>query len=348
MATPNNIAKHLGELRIGRFSGLLLIGAMLIAFAFWLPNEFYTATTFKSVSQNQAISIMLSLAILVCLSAGVFDLSIGQNLGFGTVICLLLIHDHHNPLLASVIAIVACLAVGAVNALLIVLVGIDSIIATLGTQSIVLALTEYLTNSQYAGPATAGFQKISSWQPFGIPVLVLYALAFAVIVWIVMEHTPLGRRIHATGANPEAARLVGIQTKRYMAGALLLAGLVAGVAGVLLGAQLGTVSPTIGPPYLLPTYATVFLGATQVKPGRFNVGGLLISVFLLAIGAEGLQLASGALWVPDMFNGVALIVAVSLTAISGRRRVKRASENVEAGEAAETLASDHLGTVSPS
>jgi ribose transport system permease protein len=133
----------------------------------------------------------------------------------------------------------------------------------------------------------------------------------------------VGRRIYATGANPDSARLAGVRTKRYIIGTLAIAGLMSSLAGVLATSQIGEVSSTLGPPYLLPAFAACFLGTTQVKIGRFNIWGTMIALFLLATGVTGLQLAGAQSWVTDLFNGVALISAVSIAVITQKRRGAR-------------------------
>jgi ribose transport system permease protein len=92
--------------------------------------------------------------------------------------------------------------------------------------------------------------------------------------------------------------------------------------------QLNTVDQTIGPPYLLPAFAGCYLGTTQLKVGRFNVWGTILAIYLLATGVEGLQLAGGQLWITDLFNGVALVTAVSIAVLSARRRVVRQTSAV--------------------
>ena len=107
-----------------------------------------------------------------------------------------------------------------------------------------------------------------------------------------------------------------------------------GIAGVLFASQVGP-SLTFGPSLLLPALAACFLGATQIKPGRFNVWGTLLAVYVLATGVKGLQLVTGAIWLPDMFNGVALITAVGFGVIQLRRtletRRKQAAGQVPVG-----------------
>jgi ribose transport system permease protein len=98
----------------------------------------------------------------------------------------------------------------------------------------------------------------------------------------------------------------------------VLSAFVAGLAGVIYVAQIGSSSQDAGPPFLLPSFAAALLGATQVKPGRYNVLGTVVAVFLLAIGVKGLQLVGAPNWVGDVFNGAALVIAVALANI--RRR----------------------------
>lgn len=332
-AKPTSLTANLGRLRLGRYSGIFLIVALVVIFGSWIPQTFLTATTVQAIAQNEAITIIVSLSLMAALAAGVFDLSIGQNVGLGAVVCISLVSTYHwNPVAACVATILMCGAIGGLNALLIVVVGIDSFIATLGVGSALLAAAEFLTNDQFVGPTPASFQIFAEWQPLGIPVLIIYALVLALAAWYVLEHTPVGRRLYATGANADAARLAGIATKRYVVGALILTGLGVGVAAVLLSAEIGSVSAQVGNSYLLAPFAACFLAATQIKPGRYNVGGLLVALFLLGIGVKGLSLVTGAVWIPDLFNGVALILAVGLAVILQRRTQRRSKRQAISAE----------------
>ena len=135
-------------------------------------------------------------------------------------------------------------------------------------------------------------------------------IGLAIVVWYVLECTPVGRRIYATGGNIEAARLAGIRTPLVIVAALAACGAIAATSGVLVSSQLGVGDPTIGPPYLLPAFSAAFLGSTQFRDGRFNVWGTVVAVYVLASGVKGLQLAGAPVWIPDLFNGLALLLAV--------------------------------------
>jgi ribose transport system permease protein len=115
-----------------------------------------------------------------------------------------------------------------------------------------------------------------------------------------------------------------VRVKRITTGAFVTSGVVSAFAGVVLAAELGSGSPDVGTSYLLPAFSAVFLGATQIRPGRVNVLGTLIAIFLLATGVKGLQLGGAPDYISDLFNGAALIIAVALAARTTLRKRKAA------------------------
>ena len=211
------------------------------------------------------------------------------------------------------------------NGFFVARVGVNSFIATLGMTSVLVAVSQIVSDQQFVGPVSTSFQSIASDEILGIPILAIYFGAACLLVWWILEHNPVGRRLSATGANEEAARLAGVRTKRFTFWSFVVSGVLASLAGVLLAAKIGSVDPLVGPSYLLPAFAACFLGMTQLKPGRFNVWGTFVALYLLATGVKGLQLAGGQLWITDLFNGVALIGAVSLAVVGERRRAARAA-----------------------
>jgi ribose transport system permease protein len=311
------------SLHPARYSGIYAWAVVVAVFAIWTPDTFFTIDTAKSVASDQAITGILALAVLIPLMAGRFDLSVAQTMGTGAVICAALMSKSHaSPGLAIAITLCLGILVGAINGIVVAGIGVDSFIATLGMTSVLVAVSQIVSGQQFVGPVPSSFQKIATNEIAGIPVLAIYLVAACLLLWWLLEHTPMGRRLQATGASEDAARLAGVRTRRYVFLSLVASGGIAGLAGVLLCSRLGSVDPGIGPSYLLPTFAACFLGMTQLKPGRFNVWGTFVALYLLATGVEGLQLVSGQLWVTELFNGIALVGAVSLAIVLGRRRRK--------------------------
>lgn len=314
---------RLADARLSRFSGLALWALFVLIFAIWVPDTFLTSATAKSIAGDQAITVILALAVLVVLVTGGFDLSLAQNLGLSAVTCsALMVNSGLSPAPAALLTIGMGVVIGAVNGLLVARAGVNSFIATLGMSSVLLALTSVVSDQQFLGPLPESFQDVAAQDPLGVPVVTVYAIVLAGLCWYLLEHTPVGRRMHATGAGPDAARLAGVRTGKLVFWSFVAAGGIASLAGVLLAARIGQVGPDVGPSYLLPAFAACFLGTTQLKLGRFNVWGTVLALYLLATGVKGLQLAGGQTWITDMFNGVALVGAVTIAVLGEKRRAK--------------------------
>jgi ribose transport system permease protein len=132
--------------------------------------------------------------------------------------------------------------------------------------------------------------------------------------------TPGGRECHATGGNSRAALLAGVRTSRVTFECFLLASLFSGLVGVVSVMILGASSPSVGLGSLLPAFAGAFLGATAIRPGRFNAVGTTVSIFGLAAGITGLQMLGAQFYVEALFNGGALLIGITLAAVVARRR----------------------------
>ena len=316
--------RRLPDLQLSRFSGLYLWAAIIVVFAIAIPDTFLTSTTAKSIASDQSITAIVALAVLIPLACGCFDISAAQLVGTSAICCgALMAKSGYAPVTAIVLTLLLGVAVGAINGFVVAFVGVESIIATLGMSSVLLALSGYVTKYQFIGPFPNSFTGIVGGNFAGIPKIAIYMAIIAVVVWYLLEHTPIGRRIFSVGAGKEAARLAGVRTKQYTFFSFVAASLIASIAGIFLAAKIGQVGPTVGPEYLLPSFAACYLGTTQFKLGRFNVLGTLVALYLLATGVTGLQLIGGELWITALFNGVALIVAVSAAILAEKRKSRR-------------------------
>jgi ribose transport system permease protein len=244
---------------------------------------------------------------------------------------------------AILVAVGLSAFVGVANGFFVVKLKISSFIATLASATILSAFQQIVTDQkQPIQPVSESWLSLSQHTIFGFQMVVYYLIILAVILWWVLEHTPAGRYIYATGGNPEASRLTGVRTNLWVWLSFIASGTIAGLAGVFYASLIGP-SLTFGNALLLPAYAAAFLGATQVKPGRFNVWGTVIAVYVLAIGVQGLQFITDVQWLPEMFNGVALIIAVAFASwrqtrvVRPRRKFVSKDTETEVTDAPETV-----------
>ncbi len=295
-------------------SAVYLLAFMVVVFAVWVPDTFLTVGTWRSLVSDQAVTCLVAVGLVVPTAAGVIDLAIGAEVGLGAILVARLLVGEVPLPVAVVASLLAGAGVGLFSWLMITKVRVPSFIATLGVSSLLAAGIAWISSSQQIVNLPSGFAKLGTGELFGVTYPVYVMLVVALVLWYVLEHTPLGRRVYATGGNPHAALLAGVRTSRIVLFALLTSGVVAGLSGVLLTAQLSAGDPTVGPGYLLPVIAAVFLGSTQFRGGRFNIWGTVVAAYTLAVGVKGLQLAGLPVWIPDLFNGAALLLAVGLAA----------------------------------
>jgi ribose transport system permease protein len=306
---------------LGRFGVPLFLLLMIVVFTVWQPTRFATWSNATNILSDQAIPGILAIAVLLPLIVGDFDLSVGANLGFVSIFAAWGVSTGMPVVLVVVLAIVLGLAIGALNAIFVVGIGINAFVATLAMGTILAGGNLLITGGSvfYQG-IPPEFTAIAQTRWLGLQATFFYFVIIAVVMWFVLERTPFGRRIRATGINRNAARLSGIKTRQMVVVALLVAAGLAAIAGVLQSARVGAANPSTGPEFLLPAYAAAFLGAAAFHRGFFNVWGTVVGVFVLAVGISGLNLAGAPFWLPDVFNGLALVGAVSLSMIVERRR----------------------------
>lgn len=306
-----------------RFSGLYVWVLIILVFSLWQPHTFFVWSNVRIVASSQAITAMLALAAVVPLITGAFDLSVAAMMGFSAVVVADLQMHGVNALLAILITLCVGLLVGVVNALIVVRLGVNAFIGTLAMTSVLAAGGVWLTNDKdVVSGLSSDFLTVGQWKipRLGFSTSFLFMLAIAAILWYVLQYTPIGRTLYAAGDNPQAAKLAGVRVSRVYVGSFLTSATLATVVGIIYVSQVGVASLVLAPPYLLPAFSAVFLGATQIVPGRFNVIGTLVGVYVLATGVDGLQLTVHAPWISQMFTGLTLIVAVALS-VRGRRRV---------------------------
>jgi ribose transport system permease protein len=304
---------------LGRYAVVLALLAMVIAFSLLRPDTFFTIGNFRTILITQAVLVVLALGLTIALAAGEFDLSIASMIGFsGGITAHLSSELGWSVGAALLVSFLAALAVGVTNGIFVVVFRVSSFITTLGMGTLILGLALAITGSTVIGDIPTAITDPARAELLGLDLPVFFALLLAILLWYFLEHTPLGRYVFFTGEGPEAARLAGLRVDRIRFGALVASALFAWLAGLLLLGQTGAADPTFGGPFLLPAFAAGFLGATTIKPGRFNAWGTVVAVLLLATGTTGLQLLGAADWVENVFNGAALILAVTLAQLVSR------------------------------
>jgi ribose transport system permease protein len=300
---------------------LVVLVLLVVVFTALLPNTFPTAFNFRTILSEKSVVALLALAVLVPLSAGHYDLSVGSMLGLVHILAIGLQVKNGLPWGAAVaLAAAAAAIVGAINGLLVTRFRVGSFIATLGTGTVAYGAGLWYTGGeQVNGDLADGFLAIAA-TPFGVPFPAIVTLIIATLLWLLYGYFPVGRYLYVMGDNPRAAELVGIPVKRYTLLAFVASAVLTACSGIILAAELRVGQSAVGPEYLLPAFAAVLFGATSIEPGRVNVWGTVLAVLVLAVAVSGLQQEGAEAYVEPIFNGGMLIVAVAISAHVAARR----------------------------
>lgn len=304
-----------------------LFVAVLLVFD-W-PELIRELTTWQSIAQASAIGIVVSLALLVPLRAGEFNLAIGSTVGASALVTAAVYTAWDQTLLVSVAAgLVTGAAVGALCGWLVAYLQVNSLIVTLGVGILVQGLAEWRTPT--SGYSMLGATELTGLFTDDVPVLqlpaaFLIALALAALIHYLLEHVPWGRHLTAIGSNRDSARLIGIAVPRTILGSFVLSGVLGAVAGMLVLGSFGSVSAQVmtgaGVAYWLPALAAVYLGATAFQPGQFNVPGAVVAIIgVKLVGTVFVLARVSEAWPENVVNGAALVLAVSFSGYFARRR----------------------------
>jgi ribose transport system permease protein len=307
---------------VGTYGLVIVVLIMIAIFAVLRPGTYLTATNLLSIATSQSITALLALAIVGVLIVGEFDLSFTAVFGMSQVLVIGLMADHHVAWpLACLIGLAIGVATGVANAYMTVRLFVSSFVTTLGLSTVLNGFSVgYSGGTILTGKLSPTFSALAQRAPLGVEMPIWYVLIIAVLLYILLEYTATGRHMRAVGGNRAAAKLAGISVGRAVTAAFVIAGVVSAFASIVSGSQLGSGQSLIAVGYLLPAYAGAFLGATTITPGRFNVWGTLVGVYLLGAGVSGLQQVGFDPWVQDLFNGAVLLLAVAVSGYLTRLR----------------------------
>jgi ribose transport system permease protein len=303
----------------------LIAMALLIAVYFGLSSPFFFTTDNVLIIGATAAPLgIMALAQTFLIVSGGIDVSVGSVVAITTVAAGLLMQGGMDFWPAAGLAVLTGAGVGAINALLVVVLTINPFIATLGTLSVFQGLAFAVTGGKTIVVDDPTLAYIGIGTLFGLPVpFIIFIVAFIVAV-IFERFTRWGRTIYAIGGNAEAARLSGLRVKSTRAGLYILSGTAGGVAGVLLLGQLSAASPQVGATFLLSVVTAVILGGASLAGGKGTVVGTLVAVAILGMLNNGFALLGSSSAAQQVALGVALIFAVLLEQIGRRlRRVEQ-------------------------
>jgi ribose transport system permease protein len=304
---------------------VLLIPILILIFSLLAPSTFATLGTAQTLLTTNAALLILAVGQTFVLAVGEFDLSFAGLVGMSG--CLMV--WFHVPVgTALVVSLAISLVIGLLNAAFVVILGVNSLIATLGMSTVTTGIALAATNSQTVPNPYNGLGKLINYRIGGVGLPFYVALAGILVLWGVLERTRLGRNAYFVGSGRKAAAYAGIRVNHIRTLAFVVSAFTSWLAGLVLFGQSGSADATFGSGYLLTVIAAVFLGYTAIRPGRYNALGSLVGMLVLAVGTTGIEVLAAPIWLTDVFSGSILFVAVALANVLGTVQGLRALRSV--------------------
>ncbi|SDO62713.1 ribose transport system permease protein [Lutimaribacter pacificus] len=308
--------------QLERFGLVIVWVAFIALFGALRPDTFLTWSNFSTIFGSEAVLVIVTLGLMIPLTAGDFDLSIAQTLTLVSMATAILDARMDLPLaLVLPLGLAIGAFIGLINGAITLYFRVHSLIVTLGVGTFLHGITLWIGNSQtISGVSPVLMEWVIIQRVMGIPVAFYYAIALAFLIWYMLSYTAFGQHLLFTGRGREVGRLTGVAVGKVRLTAFVLSGVLGAFAGILYTGTTGSANPSSGTFLLLPAFAAAFLGATCIRPGRFNPWGSVIAVYFLVTGINGLSVLGFRTFVQDLFYGGALVLAVMVSQlVSGRK-----------------------------
>ena len=303
----------------------VLVAALLIAAFFSIATPVFLTSynLFNLLRQTSQLGI-ISMAMTLLIVSGEFDLSVGAIYAVTGVVTGILVNKLGMSIWVSASAgMVAGLALGYLNGLLIATTRINSFIATLSTMMVFRGLALVLSQAQPISLQLSFFMDLfGRAELFGVvPVPIVWMLGWGVAMYLLLHRTAFGVKVFATGDNREAADLAGIKTMRVKRVGFLITALAAGISAVISLSFLKTVTPTQGTGLELEAIAASVIGGTAMAGGVGSILGTFLGTFIMAEVRTGLVLLGTDAYIQDAFVGLVIALAVIINVrLSSRRK----------------------------
>lgn len=285
-----------------------------------LTPHFLTSDNFLAVGVQTAVIAVAALGETLVIIAGGIDLSVGSVLGLAGVATAMAMRAGWGLVAGSLAGVAVGGACGFVNGLVTVKGRVPSFIVTLGMLGIARGIVLVATGGVAIYDVGSGLDLLGEGRIAGVPVPLWLVAILAVVLWVLLERTRVGRHLRAVGGNREAARLSGVPVDARTILVFTLSGVCAGLAGVLGAARVKSGQPTAGEGYELDAVAAAVIGGASLAGGEGGIAGTLIGAFLMGVLRNGCNLLNVEDGYQRVTIGILIVGAVFYDYVRRRRR----------------------------
>lgn len=281
---------------------------------------FFAADNLRNVLDQQAVLLIVAAPMTLTIIAGGFDVSLSAVYVTVPLVSLQVENSTGSMLAAVVAGLAAAVACGLLNAILVVVLGINSFICTLATSYIIFGVGYLVSNQSILTPESESFRDLATTRFLGLTSATWMALAVVIGFWFLLSRARFGRYVYATGANPEAARLSGVRTGGIAAATFVMVGAAAGFAGIINSSQSMSAQASDDFSFVFSVIAAVVVGGTSIAGGSGAVWRSVVGALFIAFMGNGFNLNQVDPIYQRIILGVVILLAVGADAWSRSRR----------------------------
>ena len=295
----------------GSVASIALFFALVVILFSVLTDGFLGLGNILNILRQSAPLLMVAAPMTLVITTGGIDLSVGSILALVSALTAILIQAGLPWILVVGLMLAGGALIGAMQGFLIAYEGIPAFIVTLAGLSIIRGVALLMTGGYSIPiPSTLSFVEIGRGWFAGIPVPALIAAAVLLVAVVLFNQTPFGRYVTGIGANAEAVRRAGVNTRAVTLGVYVLSGAMAALAGIVLAARLGSGSSNAGQGFELDVIAAVVLGGTSLFGGRGTMLGTILGALTVAVIGNGLILAHLSPFLTPIITGAIILIAI--------------------------------------
>jgi ribose transport system permease protein len=300
--------------KIAQYEQIALLFSLLILciFSTFLSPVFLSVNNIMNVLRSASLTAICSMGMMIVVLIGELDLSVGSSQALIGIMSVYTLNATGNLILSILAALAAGILVGLANGLLVVRARLNSLIATLGTMAIIRGFSYVSTNGISIQAQIPAFEKLGTGYAGILPVPLIIAFIFFVVLWYVLKHTIFGRNAYAVGDNSAAAELCGISVKKMTLSIYVIAGITTAVSALLLASRLNSAQPNAGLGFEFQVISAVVLGGVSMSGGKGSVSGAMIGVLMLSVLQNILILTNVSSFYQEIARGAVILLAVYL------------------------------------
>ncbi len=298
---------------------LLIADVILIVFFGIMRSGFLQPSNLLNILSTAALVGVMGMGASIVMMVGEMNFGVGAEATLtAALLGFILGKGYVNVYLVAVlIALLVIGLMGVLDSVFGVIIGVPAFIATLAISKINDGIVNWLTEGKtmFYNNWPDAFKFLGQGRIGPVPVMAIAFLIIALLLWFIMDKTKLGTYIQAIGNNTNCCKQVGINVRRIKIIAFIICSLVCGFSGILACSRTSNVQGTLGSGIMMDAMASAMLGATFLRPGRYNIQGTVVAAILTAIISNGITFCAYPDYIQDIVNGIILIIAVGYIAM---------------------------------